>query len=758
MTSTSFIRKSSKTTATERQPATGFAARAGRWSAQHRRAAIVGWLAFVVLAVAASAAFPMKMLTASQSAVGESGAGARAADKAFPHSARETVLIQSRTLRANTPQFKAAVTDVEARLRATDGVRSVAGPRSAADAMHVSADGHSALVSFELRGDEMQTGMAVSAPRAAVAAAARAHPGMRIEETGDASLYEAVQKATDADLHKAELTSMPLTLGILMLAFGAFVAAGVPLLLAITGVVATMGLVGPISHLVPVDHTINSVVLLVGLAVGVDYSLFYVRRVREERAAGRETTAAIEAAAATSGHAVVISGMTVMIAMAGMYLTGAAVFTSLATGTVLVVAVSVLGSVSVLPAVLSKMGDRMNRGRLPFLGRLQRTAARRSMWAAVVESVLRRPLLAAAASVVVLLALAMPALSLKTSLPGTEGLPRSQAAVQTYDRVRVAFPEENGTATVVVQAADVTTPVVHAAIAELRRDAERQPSLFPGMTSVQTSPDRSTALVTIPMAGTGNDARSNQALDELRGHLVPATLGNADGVTASVDGATAMNRDFSQLLSSHLPLVFGFVLFAAFLLLLSTFRSIVIPLKAIVLNLLSVGAAYGILVMVFQKGWGEGLLGFESNGSIAAWLPLFLFVILFGLSMDYHVFILSRVREAYDGGMSTERAVAHAIKNTAGVVTSAALVMVGVFATFATLSDLPLKEMGVGLGAAVLIDATIIRGVLLPASMKLLGERNWWMPRSLAWVPSISAEGVAATGKPAAAPVGVGGC
>jgi uncharacterized membrane protein YdfJ with MMPL/SSD domain len=758
MTITSFTRKSSETSSTERQSATSFAARAGRWSAQHRRAAIAGWLAFVVLAVAASAALPMNMLTASQSAVGESGAGARAADTAFPHSARETVLIQSRTQRANAPKFKAAVADVEARLRAIDGVRAVAGPHGAADASHVSADGRSALVSFELRGDEMKTGVAVSAPRAAVAAAAKAHPEMRIEETGDASLYNAVQQATDTDLHKAELTSLPLTLVVLILAFGAFVAAGVPLLLAFTGVIATMGLVGPISHLVPVDHSINSVVLLVGLAVGVDYSLFYVRRVREERAAGRDTPAAIEAAAATSGHAVVISGLTVMIAMAGMYLTGAAAFTSLATGTVLVVAVSVLGSVSVLPAVLSKLGDRIDRGRLPFVGRLQRTAARRSPWAVVVEGVLRRPLLAATTSVLVLLALALPALSLKTALPGTEALPRSQAAVQTYDRLRVAFPEENGSAMVVVQATDVTTPAVRDAIAELRRDAERQPSLFPGMTSVQASPDRSVALVTVPMAGTGTDARSNRALDELREHLVPATLGQAHGVTANVDGGTARNRDFSDNLSAHLPLVFGFVLFAAFLLLLSTFRSIVIPLKAIVLNLLSVGAAYGILVMVFQNGWGEGLLGFQSNGSIAAWLPLFLFVILFGLSMDYHVFILSRVREAYDGGMSTERAVAHAIKNTAGVVTSAALVMVGVFATFATLSDLPLKEMGVGLGTAVLIDATIIRGVLLPASMKLLGERNWWMPRSLSWMPSISAEGAAAPAKQVAAPVAVGGC
>ena len=754
MQATVSTQQSSKT-APSQQPATGFAARAGRWSAKHRRAAISGWLTFVVLAIAASAFMPMHMLTASQSAVGQSGAAARAADEAFPHHAQETVLIQSRTLAASAPAFKAAVADVESRLRATDGVRSVEGPY---ETHHVSANGHSALVSFELRGDEMKTGMAVSAPRAAVAAAAGAHPDLTIAETGDASLYEATQAATDADLHKAELTSLPLTLIILAIAFGAMVAAGVPLLLAFTGVIATMGLVGPISHLVPVDHSISSVILLVGLAVGVDYSLFYLRRVREERAAGRDTNAAIEAAAATSGHAVVISGLTVMVAMAGMYLAGAAAFASLATGTVLVVAVSMLGSVSVLPAVLSKLGDRIDRGRVPFIGRLQRKAADRNMWSAVVDRVMRRPLLSAAVSVLVLLALAVPALSLKTTLPGTESLPRSQAAVRTYDQLRVAFPDKNGTATVVVSATDVSTPQVRGAIRELRYEAERQPSLFPGMSTVEVSPDRSTAVVTIPMSGRGTDARSNRALDELRKHLVPATLGNVNGVQANVDGLTAENRDFTDNLSSHLPLVFGFVLFAAFLLLLTTFRSLVIPIKAIVLNLLSVGAAYGILVMVFQNGFGEGLLGFHSDDAIAAWLPLFLFVILFGLSMDYHVFILSRIREAYDGGMSTEDAVAHTIKNTAGVVTSAALVMVGVFATFATLHELPLKEMGVGLGAAVLIDATIIRGVLLPASMKLLGERNWWLPRSLRWLPAISAEGSGPAPKPVAVEVAVGGC
>ena len=698
----------------------GFAARAGRWSARHRKTAILGWLAFVIAAALAGGAVGKNTLTAEEAGVGESGRAARVAAAAFPKAARENVLVQSRTRTAEHPRFRLVVADVARRLAATPGVREVT--RGA-----VSADRHSALISFTLRGDEDVTKDAVAAPLAAVAAATKAHPGFEIAEAGEASTLRGIEGSFEKDLAKAETNSLPLTLLILLFAFGALVAAGLPLLLAITGVAATLGLVGPISQLMPVDQTVSNVIVLIGLAVGVDYSLFYLKRVREERAAGRSNGAAIEVAAATSGRAVVISGFTVMLAMAGMYLAGSATFVSLATGTILVVAVSVLGSVSVLPAALSALGDRVERGRVPLAARLKRD---RGVWSAIVDRVIRRPLVAAIASGGLLLALAIPALGMQTSLPGNESLSRDIPAVRALDRVQAAFPSESTPAYVVVEAADVTAPAVAAAVARLRSQTLKHPELFTGPPTVDVSRDRRVARISIPAAGTGIDARSRRMLALMRDELVPDTLGSIAGVTAGVDGFAAQTEDFNASLARNTPIVFGFVLAAAFLLLLVTFRSLVIPITAIVLNLLSVGAAYGILVLVFQHG----------DKFVVAWLPLFLFVVLFGLSMDYHVFVLSRVREAYDRGMSTDEAVAHAIKTTAGVVTSAALVMVGVFALFATLSAVSLRQMGVGLAVAVLVDATIIRGVLLPASMKLLGDWNWWLPRRLHWLPEISIE------------------
>jgi RND superfamily putative drug exporter len=714
-------------------PHSHIAARAGRWSAQHPKAAIFGWLAFVIAAVVIGGAVGTRTLTGSESGVGESGVAARAVSDAFPSKADETVIVQSAALKAGDPHFRTAVDDVVRRLQAVHGVSHVTRGE-------VSADRHSMLVDFQLDGDHDGTQAIVDRSLAAVGAAADAHPRLQIEEFGDASAEKGLQQSFADDLAKAEKTSLPLTLLILVVAFGALVAAGVPLLLAITGVVATISLVGPISHIAPVDAAISNVILLIGLAVGVDYSLFYLKRVREERAAGRGNQAAIEAAAATSGHAVLVSGFTVIIAMAGMYLAGDPGFTSFATGTIVVVAVSMLASLSVLPAVLSKLGDRVEMGRIPFAGRLQRRAREADLWSRLVDRVLRRPLLASLISGGMLVALALPALGMHTSLPGNESLSRDIPVVQTLDRIQAAFPSQSTPAAIVVEAADVTAAPVVAATQRFQAAAARRIDLFTGATSVSVSPDRSVAQISIPIAGSGTDAASERVLEALRGTLVPAAFGSVDGVKASVGGMTAQTADFNAGLRDHLPIVFGFVLGAAFLLLLVTFRSLVIPIKAILLNLLSVGAAYGVLVLVFQKGWGESLLGFESNGAVVAWLPLFLFVVLFGLSMDYHVFVLTRVREAYDGGMRTELAVAHAIKSTAGVVTSAAMVMVGVFAIFGSLSNLALKEMGVGLAVAILLDATIIRGVLLPATMKLLGDWNWWLPKSLGWLPEVAGE------------------
>jgi uncharacterized membrane protein YdfJ with MMPL/SSD domain len=492
----------------------------------------------------------------------------------------------------------------------------------------------------------------------------------------------------------------------------------------------------------PVEQTITHVILLIGLAVGVDYALFYIRRMREERASGHSTESAIDVAAATSGRSVLISGVTVIIAMAGMYFAGAPTFSSFATGTILVVAVAVVGSLTVLPALLSKLGDGIERGRIPGLGRLRDRVARIGVWSRVLDRVLRRPLLWGGLAAALLVALAIPATGLDTGTPDTSAsLPQDEPVVQTFNRVRDAFPQETTTLGVVVRADDVTAPDVRAGLVDLRGAAAQHPDLLPpSEPELEVSPDKTVAHVQMEIAGDGTDDKSNQALDLLRNEVVPQSIGAVDGVETLVGGPTAMDADFNDTMASHVPYVFAFVLTAAFLLLLVTFRSIVVPIKAILLNLLSVAAAYGVMVLVFQHGWFKGLLGFTETGPIESWIPLFLFVVLFGLSMDYHVFILSRVREAYDNGMRTEDAVGYAIKNTAGVVTSAAVVMIAVFAIFGSLSFIMFKQMGVGLAFAVLIDATIIRGVLLPATMKLLGDRNWWLPKSLGWIPEIEHE------------------
>jgi RND superfamily putative drug exporter len=473
--------------------------------------------------------------------------------------------------------------------------------------------------------------------------------------------------------------------------------------------------------------------------VGVDYSMFYLRREMEERDAGRRPDAALAVAASTSGRAVLVSGLTVMIAMGGMFLAGNATFVSFAVGTILVVAVAVLGSLTFLPAMLSWLGEKgwTEKGRVPWLGRLRhRTPEGSRVWGAILDRVLRRPLVSAVASAGLLVALALPALGMQTINTGFQGLPRDLPIMQTYDRIQAAFPGGAIPAQVVVRAGDVTAAPVRDAIARLERAAVATGSMAQPV-DVTVNPARTLAIVSLPVRGSGTDERSYAALDALRDELVPATVGALDGVRADVTGVSAQSRDFNDALSARLPLVFAFVLGLAFVLLLVTFRSIVVPVKAIVLNLLSVGASYGVLTLVFQDGHGEELLGFTSLGGIAAWLPLFLFVILFGLSMDYHVFILSRIREAVDRGLSTDAAVSHGIRSTAGVVTSAAVVMVAVFAIFATLSAIDFKMMGVGLAVAVLIDATIVRAVLLPASMKLLGEANWYLPRWLEWLPEL---------------------
>jgi RND superfamily putative drug exporter len=401
----------------------------------------------------------------------------------------------------------------------------------------------------------------------------------------------------------------------------------------------------------------------------------------------------------------------------------------------IVVAVAMIGSLTVLPALLSKLGDRVEKGRIPFMHRLRSKDGESRVWGAVLDRVLRRPVLSLVLAASVLVALTIPAFALNTkttSMTSDISIPE----LVPYQHYEDSYPGGADPAFVAIQANDVTTPSVSRAVAELERKAlatgqMRQP------VEVEINKDKTVVNVAIPLAGNGSDATSKAALATLRDEVVPQTIGQVEGVEYAVGGQTAADKDWSDAMKTAMPLVFGFVLLFAFVLMLISFRSIVVALKAIVLNLLSVGAAYGLLVVLFQWGWGESLFDFESNGGITPWLPMFLFVILFGLSMDYHVFIISRIREAYDRGLSNEQAVAHGIKTTASVVTSAATVMVGTFAVFALLPLIDMKEMGIGLAVAVLIDATIIRAVLLPATMKLLGDRNWYLPNWLQWLPKL---------------------
>ena len=723
-------------------PRPNVAQRAARWSAEHRRIAILGWIALVLVSVFIGSAVGTQQIADEDLGVGESRqADQILADAGFSDRASEQVLLQPTDgqMTVSDPAFRAAIRDVVNRLGEFSTIVDLKSPLLPENAGQISEDRRSALVVFDIAGDSEQTKERVDPILDAVAALDRAHPGVRIEEFGDASADKALSKAFEDDFRKAETLSLPITLVILVLAFGALVAAGLPLLLGLSAVAITLGLLAPLSQVAPVDEAISSVILLVGLAVGVDYSMFYIRRERDERAAGRGKEAALDLAAATSGRAVLISGITVMVAMSGMYLTGNVTFQSFATGTILVVAVAVLGSLTVLPALLSKLGDNVNKGRVPFINRLHKPGAESGFWAAIVGRVLRHPWISVIAAGGLLVVLAIPALHLHTANSGVQGLPRDLPVMQTYDRIQAAFPGGPLPAVIALEADDVTTLQVTAAIRDLRNRAV-ETGLMRDPVTVVNSRDGTVAQINVPLAGDGTDDTSNRALETLRADVIPATLGRLPGAQAPVTGLTAGSFDFNELMKARAPVVFAFVLSLAFLLLMVTFRSIVIPVKAIVLNLLSVGAAYGVLVWIFQDGNLESLLGFTSIGGITSWLPLFLFVILFGLSMDYHVFILTRVREGFDRGLSTEEAVSHGIRATAGVVTSAAAVMVAVFSIFATLSSIDFKEMGVGLALAVLIDATIVRAVLLPASMKLLGDWNWYLPSWLEWLPQVAPE------------------
>jgi len=715
------------------------AGRGGRWSASHWKRAAFGWIAFAVLAVVVGGAVGAKQMKSWAIANGESRRAAQILDQGnFNLPARESVLVQSQFVTVDKPAFVAAVGSVVLALSDQPNVAGIVSPIDHPKAGLVSRDRHSALVQFDVKGDAEKAKDKIAPILAAVDQAQSGHPSMIIEEFGQASADYQVSQRFETDMRRAEFTSLPLTVGILVVAFGALVAAGLPVLLAFSAVLAATGLNSLVSHVVPTDQqTLSAIILMIGMAVGIDYSLFYLRRAREERYAGRSSRDALLLAARTSGQAVLISGATVLIAMAGMLVSGNSLFTTIGLGTMIVVLAAMVGSLTVLPAVLYRLGDNIDRGRIPiFRGRARDDGP----WGRFIAGVLRRPVTALLVSGGSLLVLGLPGLGMHTKLPNLTDLPHDLKIVRTYDRIQHAFPGSQTPAVVVVKAAKVDTPAMQTAYDLFRQRALATGEFFAPFT-VNMNPDHTVARIDFAIAGNGDNEASVRALHTLRDTVIPPIARTLPGVEVSVTGVTAGTYDFNHQMRTRLPFVFLFVLGLAFTLLLFTFRSLVIAATAVALNLLSVGAAYGILVAVFQHGWLAGTLGFQTNGAIVSWLPLFLFVVLFGLSMDYHVFILSRIKELHDEGASTDDAIRLAITRTAGTVTSAAIIMVAVFGLFATLSMIMMQQMGFGLAIAVLIDATVVRAVLVPATMKILGEWNWYLPQWLAWLPSLSPEG-----------------
>ncbi|MGQ0841220.1 MMPL family transporter [Actinokineospora sp.] len=701
--------------------------RIARWSALHPWRAIGAWFLFVIVCVGAGAVVGTKTADFDDNPKGELAVYQQIIDDAnLTRPATENVLITARSGSLDQGTAATVAAEVRARMAALPEVGEVGEPIP-------SPRGSAILVSVDIAGDRETAEDRLRPLLDTTASIQAAHPDLRVEQVGGQSLNKAVSETLGNDFQKAEFISIPVTLLIMLIAFGAVIAAGVPVLLAMSAVGSALGLSALVSQLVPSTENTSSMILLIGMAVGVDYSLFYIRREREERAKGAKHLDAVEIAAATSGHAIVVSGIAVVVAMAGMFVANDVTFSSMAIGSILVVLAAVIGSITVLPAMLAKLGRWIDRPRVPFLWRLAaRSNGEPRFWQAVLRPSLRRPGVALALATGALLALAIPAAGMNLNSPSDADLPRSIPIMQSYDRMTAAFPSTGATHAIAVRAPADRVAQTEAAVAELSARIQADPGFAKDRApEVTRSADGRIFVIAAAIPDNATSPGSDRSLSWLRTTAVPATVGAVAGAEFAVSGQTAGENDFIDNMTSALPWVITIVLVLTFLVMLWTFRSPVIALSSILLNMLSAGAAYGVLVLVFQNTWAEGLLGFTSTGGIVAWLPLILFVVLFGLSMDYHVFVVSRIREARQGGLDTRAAVAKGITTSAGVVTSAAAVMIGVFSIFATLSTIDMKQMGVGLATAILLDATIIRAVVLPSLMAVLGERNWWTPRFL---------------------------
>ncbi|MFI9724125.1 MMPL family transporter [Streptomyces sp. NPDC052396] len=697
--------------------------RAARWSALHPWRAITGWLVFVVLCLGLGIAVGTHNATTEDYRVGEAGrAEAMATEGHLQRRPTEQVLVSSRSGALDRRAADQAAREVAARMAKLPEVERVAAPLAA-------RDGQVLMVEVTMRGPELDARKHVGPLRAQTAAVQRSHPDVRVEETGSPSISKGVDAQRGSDLALSEAITLPATLITLLLAFGSVLMATVPLLLALSSIAAALGLSMMASHLFPDAGVGTNVIILIGLAVGVDYTLFYLKREREERArcGGRlGPEAVVELAAATSGRAVVVSGLAVIVSTATLYLASDVIFSSLATGTIVVVLAAVASSLTVLPALLVKAGQRAARRAGTRRPRRVRTGGGTGrVWAALTRPASRHPVLTLCVSVLFLLVLAAPLAGLKLVEMSRDTHSRAIPAMRTYDRLNEAFPEHRVTHQIVVRARPDRAGEVAAALAELGRRTRTDP-LFTGRPRLRTSDDHRISVLELSVPYLGNSDEARRSLTHLRADYLPATVGRIPGAEAGVTGDVARTTDYPAHQNARLPLVIGALLLVTLVMTALAFRSVVLGLLGVVLNLLSAAGALGLLVLVFQSTWAEGLLGFQSTGSIGSRVPLFLFVILFGLSMDYQVFVVSRIREAVLGGVPTRRAVLDGIGSSAAVVTSAAVVMVTVFASFVFLHIIEMKQIGFVLAAAVLLDAFVIRIMVLPAAMTLLGEASWW--------------------------------
>lgn len=749
--------------------------RMARWSARHAGRAIAGWFAFVVLCLVAGIAWGTNEATTKDFWVGEAGrAEATATEGGLERSPTERIMIRARSGELDMAAAGAAARDVTARMRELPQVESVAAPVR-------SKDGEVLLVSLVLNGPELEGRKNVVPLLEQTAAVAADHPDLVVEETGSPAISKGVNDQRDEDLALSERISLPVTVITLLVVFGSVIMAGVPLLLALSSIAAAIGLSMVASHVMPDAGVGTNLILLIGLAVGVDYTLFYLKREREERARadGRlGPEALVELAAATAGRAIVVSGLAVIVSTATLYLAADVIFSSLATGTILVVAVAVASSLTVLPALLVVIGRRADR----LAPRRAACRARRGkparagkpetgrVFAALLRPARTRPALTLCLSVLVMLGLAVPALGLKLIDPGRDTFSRDIPAMRVYDRLTESFPELLVTHEVVTRSTPERAAQVKRALEDLGRRARTDP-LFArapqnpegakNLTNpaanpespedlrptVRTSADGRISVLELPVPHPAPSAEAIASLTHLRQDHIPATVGRLSGVETAVSGDVARGRDYVSHESGKLPLVLGFLLLMTFLMTVWAFRSVVIGAIGVVLNLLSAGASLGMLVLVFQGTWAEGLLAFDSLGAIASRVPLFLVVILFGLSMDYQVFVVSRIQEARQNGVSAREAVLEGINRSAKVVTSAAIVMVTVFGAFVALHLTEMKQMGFCLAVAVLLDAVVIRLMVLPSVLLLLGERAWWPARRPG--RTVRAQEPAAAGSPA---------